>query len=176
MRIEYDKDLRSQRISHYKTLWSRTLPLAKYPESPPLAYKSAPPARFERLLRKLLPHEDGAEDRIVDSIESLSISLRDWYFEGGGLFLSESSRDTYFDLQDGLKLMLQKREGRWRPELDEIGRKLNIHSIVRERDTIKDIENREEQERYKQVPAALEKVPGKRQELECTAILGKNCQ
>lgn len=164
LQIEYDKDLRSQRISHYKTLWSRTLPLAKYPQSRPLAYdsanKSAPPARFERLLRKLLPHDDGAEDRVVDSIESLSISLRDWYFEGGGLFLSESTRDAYFDLQDGLKIVLQKGEkgeGRWPPQLDEKARELDIHGIVHKRDHIEDKKGREERKRYQQYEQHLRK-------------------
>lgn len=160
LQIEYDKDLRSQRISHYKTLWSRTLPLAKYPQSRPLAYDSAPPARLERLLRKLLPHDDGTEGRVVDSIESLSISLRDWYFEGGGLFLSESTRDTYFDLQDGLKIVLQKGEkgeGRWPPQLDEKARELDIHSIVSERDDVEDIEDRKERERYQQYEQHLRK-------------------
>jgi hypothetical protein len=143
--IEYDKELRSQRLQSYKTLWSRTLPLAKYPESPTLAYYSAnesvPPPRFGRLLMKLLPHEDSPEEEVVDSIHSLSTSLRDWYFEGGGLFLTESARDTYFDLQDGLKIILQKRKGLWPGEQD-------IYNIARRLDTRTEIKKREELDRY----------------------------
>jgi hypothetical protein len=161
LQIEYDKDLRSQRIQHYKTLWSRTLPLAKYPKSTTLAYyganESVPTARFGRLLRKLLRHENGAEEGVVDSIHSLSISLRDWYFEGGGLFLSESTRDTYFNLQDGLKIILQKRERRWPGELDAMAREQDIYNIARKLDTGSDMNNREEQERYKEYQRHLRK-------------------
>ncbi len=147
LQIEYDKDLRSHRLQHYKTLWSRTLPLAKYPESPTLTYYSAnervPISRFGRLLKKLLPHEDGAEEEVVDSIHSLSISLRNWYFEGGGLFLSRLARDTYFNLQDGLKIILQKHKGLWPGEQD-------IYNIARRLETKTEIEKREELDRYEE--------------------------
>jgi hypothetical protein len=86
LQIEYDKDLRSRRVVQYQKLWSCMLPLAKYPEADPPAY---------------------------DSIKMLSESLRDWYFGEGGLILSEETRDSYFNLQDGLKIVMQKREERW---------------------------------------------------------------
>ena len=86
LQIEYDKDLRSRRVVQYPKLWSYMLPLAKYPEADPLAY---------------------------NSLKMLSESLRDWYFGEGGLILSERTRESYFDLQDGFKIVMQKREGRW---------------------------------------------------------------
>jgi hypothetical protein len=94
LQIEYDKDLRIRRIKSYEKLWECLLPLAKWPETDPLTY---------------------------DRVEPLSKALRDWYFgAGGGLFMSEESRDRYFDLQDGLKIVLQKRKGRWPHNLNTI--------------------------------------------------------
>jgi hypothetical protein len=89
LQIEYDKNLRDSRIEYYMKLWSCMRSLAKYPEAQ-LTY---------------------------DSIKPLSESLRDWYFEGGGLVMTERTRESYFDLQDGLKIILQKREDRWPLEL-----------------------------------------------------------
>jgi hypothetical protein len=86
LEIEYDKDLRTRRIEYYIELWSCLLPLARYPEAGPLSY---------------------------DNVQQLSLALRDWYFKGGGLFMSRETRNKYFDLQDGLKIILQKRQGRW---------------------------------------------------------------
>jgi hypothetical protein len=39
--------------------------------------------------------------------------LRDWYFKEGGLFTTEKTRDAYFNFQDGLRIVLQKREEHW---------------------------------------------------------------
>jgi hypothetical protein len=83
---EYDQNLRERRIAHYLELWSSTKPLARYPEPGPLSYAGVGP---------------------------LATSLRDWYFKGGGLFMSEGTRDVYFDFQDGLRIVEQKRKGRW---------------------------------------------------------------
>ena len=80
LQIEYDKNLRSERIKEYKTLWSKMDALAKYPEPPPMT---------------------------VDAARDLARKFRDWYFAGGGLFMSENTREKYFDLQDGLKIVLQ---------------------------------------------------------------------
>jgi hypothetical protein len=86
LQIEYDRDLRARRIEHYTKLWSSMLPLAKYPPPDPLPY---------------------------DNVRQLSMTLRRWYFRGGGLFMSKETRDTYFNLQDGLKIVLQKQKGSW---------------------------------------------------------------
>ncbi|GAX60126.1 Mg2+ and Co2+ transporter [Candidatus Scalindua japonica] len=86
LQIEYDKELRKERIVHYKELWKELKPLAKYPEPEPLTH---------------------------DNVKSLAVSLKDWYFTGGGLFLSAGTRERYFDLQDGFKILLQKQAKNW---------------------------------------------------------------
>jgi hypothetical protein len=74
--VEYDKDLRARRIDAYRELWRQLQPLAEY----------ARPV-----------HVTPAQ------LVEISINLRRWYFEVGGLFLSESSRDAYFALQTGIR-------------------------------------------------------------------------
>jgi hypothetical protein len=76
---EYDIDLRKARIEVYKELWSALELLAKY--SPP---------GFSR-----------------GSVEQLSVTLRRWYFERGGIFLSKRARNAYFDLQEALVQTLE---------------------------------------------------------------------
>jgi hypothetical protein len=74
--MDYDADLRKRRIETYSDLWSKLEPLAKY----------APKETFSE----------------ADAV-SLAKSLRDWYFEKGGLFLSTAAREDCFALQDLLK-------------------------------------------------------------------------
>jgi hypothetical protein len=76
LEAKYDLDLRAQRITVYKELWRLLEPLAKY----------ARPDPFTPL---------GARE--------LSKELRRWYFGTGGLFMSEGTRDAYFELQNGLR-------------------------------------------------------------------------
>jgi hypothetical protein len=75
LEVEYDIELRKHRIEAYQALWKILEPLAYY--SPPSAVTYA-------------------------VARDLSQALRSWYFEVGGLFLSEGSREAYFDLQKGL--------------------------------------------------------------------------
>jgi len=75
LEVEYDIQLRNHRIEAYQALWKILEPLAYY----------VPPSAVTHVV---------ATD--------LSKALRTWYFEVGGLFLSEASRDAYFDLQKGL--------------------------------------------------------------------------
>jgi hypothetical protein len=75
LEVEYDIELRKHRIRAYQALWKILEPLAYY--SPPSAVTYA-------------------------VARDLSQGLRSWYFEVGGLFLSEESREAYFDLQKGL--------------------------------------------------------------------------
>jgi hypothetical protein len=70
----YDIDLRKARIDVYKKLWTELQVLAKY---------SPPP--FKR-----------------ETVEQLSVAMRRWYFEQGGIFLSKRARNAYFDLQEAL--------------------------------------------------------------------------
>jgi hypothetical protein len=75
LEVEYDIELRKHRIEAYQALWKILEPLAYY--SPPSAVTYA-------------------------VARDLAQALRSWYFEVGGLFLSEESREAYFDLQKGL--------------------------------------------------------------------------
>jgi hypothetical protein len=73
---EYDKDLRNKRIEAYKVLWCHLQPLAKYARIEPFSY---------------------------NKVNTLLVDLRKWYFENGGIYLTENSRDRYFDLMDELQ-------------------------------------------------------------------------
>jgi hypothetical protein len=78
---EYDIDLRKTRIEEYRSLWKSLQPLARY--SPP-------------------------GDVDASELRRLAKTLRRWYFEHGGLFFSEESRDAYFDLQETIKQILAR--------------------------------------------------------------------
>jgi hypothetical protein len=72
---KYDTDLRDKRLKVYSELWKSLEPLAKY--SPPGPVTS-------------------------NVVAQLSRSLRAWYFDLGGIYLSEAARDAYFKLQEAL--------------------------------------------------------------------------
>ena len=76
----YDRDLRDKRLAVYKELWRQLEPLAKY----------ASPRPFSRAVAK-----------------DLTQALRIWYFETGGLFLSERTREAYFVVQDALEVICE---------------------------------------------------------------------
>lgn len=102
LQVEYDKDLRQRRIEQYQEVMKLMAPLAKYPHPEPLSR---------------------------EQVKSLALAFTQWYFvSGGGLFLSVQARERYFDLQDGLKIILQKWQGRW-PE--SISRSTNIEEALR---------------------------------------------
>ncbi len=92
LEIKYDTNLRDKRIPEYKELWKLLEDLAKY-------------ARPKQLT--------------VDDLHKLTASLRQWYFEEGGIFLSDSSRDTYFALQEAIKEVLAGRSQAPESEIDE---------------------------------------------------------
>ena len=75
LEFEYDKSLREKRIVAYQALWKLTGAFPRYAIEKPTTYGD---------LRKL------------------TASLRDWYFETGGVFLTDASRDAYFALQKAL--------------------------------------------------------------------------
>jgi hypothetical protein len=79
----YDKELRSHRINSYLKLWAILDPFARYPRPVELTYSC---------------------------LLETSTKLREWYFNEGGLFLSEATREAYFYLQDTLKGMWDKRD------------------------------------------------------------------
>jgi hypothetical protein len=83
---QYDAELRTSRLEVYPALWCVLEPLAKYARDPP-----GFPKRQE--------------------IDELSVGLRKWYFEWGGLYLSAESREAYFDLQEALTVVIESE--RW---------------------------------------------------------------
>jgi len=80
---KYDMDLRNRRIEVYQELWKYLQPLAMYSRS----------KLFSKAVALQL-HND----------------LRTWYFEVGGIFLSESTRDSYFNLQEKLREIEENQE------------------------------------------------------------------
>ena len=68
----YDKDLRNKRIEVYTELWNQLQLLARFDQPEPLT---------------------------PNTLEKLTVAMRKWYFETGGLYLSEAARITYFDLK-----------------------------------------------------------------------------
>ena len=74
--IEYDKELRKSRLDVYRTLWPLLKPLARYSAERPLS-------------REIATETSG--------------QMRDWYFDGGGIYLSRESRGPYFALKDALQ-------------------------------------------------------------------------
>lgn len=80
LRAEYDKDLRTQRILEYRTLWKLTAIFPKY----------------------------GRTHNVTQAdLQGLAVALRDWYFDGGGMYLSDESRGAYFALQEELGARMQ---------------------------------------------------------------------
>jgi hypothetical protein len=75
LEAQYDIDLRKRRIEAYRALWKELEILADY----------SPPGELR-----------------YDGLRALSISLRQWYFQRGGLFLSLKTRGPYFNLQQAL--------------------------------------------------------------------------
>lgn len=43
----------------------------------------------------------------AEELKEVSEKLRDWYFDGGGMLLSNVSRDAYFDVQESIKNILK---------------------------------------------------------------------
>ena len=75
--LQYDTELRRERLQAYAELWSRLELLNKYGRT------SAQLSRFDT--------------------EKLVGDLKQWYFRVGGIYLSEPTRDDYFALQDALQ-------------------------------------------------------------------------
>jgi hypothetical protein len=101
LEAEYDIALRGERLAAYRELWKMLQPLAKYFRAEPLTYRR---------------------------LEQLGIALRGWYFDTGGLFLTDRSRDQYFRLLEGLRDELSLRRGEPEAELE-----LRVFAELRER-------------------------------------------
>jgi len=82
-RAKVDASLRETRIPVYKELWKKT---------------------------ELLPKWSRSEDITYERLDQFSSELRDWYFNQGGVFLSERARAAYGNLQDTIHFVLPKKE------------------------------------------------------------------
>jgi hypothetical protein len=74
--IEYDKELRQNRLVAYQALWKRLKPLARYSRERPVTYQI---------------------------VKDTSEGMRDWYFDTGGIFLSRESREPYFAMKKAMQ-------------------------------------------------------------------------
>jgi hypothetical protein len=70
--VEYDKELRKDRLCAYLKLWPRLKALAKYSPPEPVSHQL---------------------------VKRTSEDMRDWYFDIGGVYLSRESRGPYFKLK-----------------------------------------------------------------------------
>lgn len=77
--IEYDKELRKERLSAYLELWPKLVSLARYSAPSPVG-------------RQL--------------VKSTSEAMRDWYFHTGGIYLSRESRGPYFELKGTMQYII----------------------------------------------------------------------
>ena len=118
LEAEYDKDLRNHRLKVYEQLWNHLQLVARYDRPKPLT---------------------------ASTLHELTTSMRQWYFEVGGLYLSEESREAYFKLKDTIKELLNTPRYQTGEALDEEGedskRLLEEASLLRARLT-KDIGTR----------------------------------
>lgn len=73
---QIDLDLREKRLTVYKDLWQMTGILTLWPRTQGVTY---------------------------GKLQEFSLSLQNWYFTQGGMFLSESSRDAYGKVQEGIE-------------------------------------------------------------------------
>ena len=83
LQLKFDESLRDLRIGAYKELWEHLGQLAKYGRPEALSKSQA---------------------------QTLRDSLRTWYFHTGGLVLSNSARQDYFSMLDGLELVISRPE------------------------------------------------------------------
>ena len=81
LQAKYDASIHSQRSAAYLTLWQKLEVLAKF--APP---ESVTPKRLGQLSR----------------------DLREWFFQGGGLYLSDESREGYLQIQSWIKRELAR--------------------------------------------------------------------
>ena len=115
LEADYDLALRSERLAAYRELWHRTEPLAKY-------------FRADEVTRRRL--------------RELGTELRSWYFNTGGIYLTERSRDAYFALMDGLTAAVAAED---EPDPSKIDDLLERGSALRS-SLVEDVRTRRESE------------------------------
>ena len=80
-KIKIDEGLRAKREADYLKLWTLTRLVPKYPR---------------------------ASDVTYGKLGKFSRDMRDWYFDGGGLYLSHQARRAYGEVQDALQSMIRE--------------------------------------------------------------------
>lgn len=80
-RTKVDENLRNSRIEVYKILWKKMELLPKWPKSTNVTY---------------------------EKLNNFSVELKDWYFDGGGMYLSEKARKAYGNLQEAVSNVVGK--------------------------------------------------------------------
>ena len=83
-REKIDESLREERVRQYRVLWEKTGLLPLWPRAEHVTY-----ARLSRM----------------------STDFRDWYFHGGGLFLSTRARKAYGKAQEAIAAVLEAQGG-----------------------------------------------------------------
>lgn len=91
LRAEYDKDLLQHRITAYQVLWEITGRFPLYGRDTPVTKQAT---------------------------EQFAVDLRKWYFETGGIFFTEASRDAYFALQKRVKQVLEEELREHLPDIE----------------------------------------------------------
>ncbi|MDZ7309603.1 MAG: hypothetical protein ONB49_21450, partial [candidate division KSB1 bacterium] len=77
--VEYDRELRKNRLATYQELWRIMKPLARYSPEQPLT---------------------------PQLVKQTAAAMRDWYFDNGGIFLSRASRGPYFALKRKMQAII----------------------------------------------------------------------
>jgi hypothetical protein len=74
---------------------------------------------YEALYRILKPFAryDVPEKITVTALGDVSVAMRDWYFDVGGLYLSDHCREPYFDLKERLKQIMEESENPHREDI-----------------------------------------------------------
>ena len=80
LRAQYDTDLRQHRLSAYEKLWQNTGRFPLYARSEPVTRESA---------------------------QQFAVELRKWYFDTGGIYLTDGSKNAYFAVQGAVEKVLE---------------------------------------------------------------------
>jgi hypothetical protein len=99
--IEYDKELHKNRLAAYKELWPKLKPLARYSVEEPITYQV---------------------------VKDTSETMRDWYFDVGGIYLSRKSRNPYFAMKKFMQSIIDDEDLQKTPDKELKGRRLETLS------------------------------------------------
>jgi hypothetical protein len=78
-----DTDLRTRRIPMYAELWEKTAVLPQWPQNKELEYRD---------------------------LQQLTLSLRDWYYKSGGMYMSEPAQKAFREVQESIASVLAHKQ------------------------------------------------------------------